>query len=229
MKTSTMLAAPIQAGAALRHRRLFHPSGVLADGTVERLAAPGEGLPVESGPVVARVSKGLGTPGALPDFAGLAWRMSPAPFAATPWDVLLVSAGIAGVENGPPAMVNRLALRPVTSWAQAPYSSLMPLQYQGKLWWLRALLRTPVRAGGLSLDAIRGSITEGSLEFEIEQACGTEPFEPLALITLDGPHAKDMAFDPVLHSAPDVTLWPQWLRDLRELAYDSSREGRATD
>lgn len=172
MHASDLLTRPIRAGAALRHRRLFHPCGVLARGTLERLAPPGDGLPVESGTVVARVSKGVGTPGALPDFAGFAWRMSPGPFVATPWDVLLVSAGL-GAGN----TVNRLLLRPVVSWSEAMYSSLMPLQHAGRLWW-------------------------------------------------EEQPDHDIAFDPVLHTAPDVRVWPRWLRDLRRLAYRSSRKGR---
>ena len=82
MKPSDLAGLPIAAGAALRHRRFFHPAGVLANGYIERLAPPGEGLPVESGAVVGRVSKAVGTPGTMPDAAGLAWRMPPAPFAA---------------------------------------------------------------------------------------------------------------------------------------------------
>jgi len=43
---SDVAALPIRLGAAMRHRRLFHPEGVLAEGTLERVAAPGEGLPI---------------------------------------------------------------------------------------------------------------------------------------------------------------------------------------
>ena len=39
-----------------------------------------------SAEVVGRVSKGVGLPGALPDIAGVAWRM-PAPLPpSTPWE-----------------------------------------------------------------------------------------------------------------------------------------------
>lgn len=234
MKASDLVAAPFAAGAALRHRRFFHPTGVLADGTLERLAPPGTGLPIESGSVLARVSKGVGTPGGLPDFAGLAWRMAPAPFAATPWDVLLVSAGVGGAS----ATLNRVLLRPVTSWSEAPYSSLMPLRHADELWWVRARLTTPLGSGGLSLDVIGERIGAGGLTFDIEQACGGDSFAPLARLTLtgvvagetryaDGEH--DVSFDPVQHTAPGVVVWPGWLRDLRALAYRSSRQGRAAD
>lgn len=227
MKAADLVAVPFQAGAALRHRRFFHPFGVLADGDLERLAPPGEGLPIESGRVVGRVSKGLGTPGALPDFAGLAWRMHPAPFAATPWDVLLVSAGLGGAD----ATLNRVLLRPVVSWPSALYSSLMPLEHEGKLWWIRARLSTAMGHGGLALSAVRERIENGGLQFDIEQACGGEEFRPLATLRLTEVIKADeagqhIAFDPVRHSAPGVAVWPGWLREVREEAYRGSRQGR---
>lgn len=225
MKASDIASVPIAAGAALRRRRLFHPAGVLANGSIERLAPPGEGLPVESAAIVGRLSKAVGTPGAFPDAAGLAWRMPPGPFAATPWDVLLVSAGFGSAG----AVPNRVLLRAVTSWSATPYSSLLPLRHSGDLWWIRAQLTTPVD-GGLSLDAARAAIDGGSLEFHVEQSCGTADFTSLATLTLDDviadPAQHDVSFDPVRHSAPDVAVWPDWLRDFRSLAYRSSREGR---
>lgn len=228
MKASDIAALPIQAGAALRHRRFFHPSGVLAHGSIERLAPPNEGLPVESSQVVGRISKAVGTPGSLPDAAGLAWRMPPAPFAATPWDVLLVTAGF-----GSSSWVgNRVLLRPVTSWADAVYSGLVPLRYADELWWVRARTTASIEAPGLSLDTITERIGRGGIGFELEQARGTADFQPLARLTLTEvipaaeEHHHDVSFDPVRHSAPDVQVWPDWLRDLRALAYRSSREGR---
>lgn len=228
MKAAALLAAPVQAGAALRHRRLFHPTGVLARGTLERLAPPGEGLPMESNGVVGRVSKGIGTPGALPDFAGLAWRLPPAPFAATPWDVLLVSAGF----GRSALLANRALLRPVTGWAEAPYSSLMPLRHDDQLWWIRAELTDPPPDRGLGLDAIADRIGHRGLVFDIEQASGTGAFRPLGRLALveviadDNEGGPDTAFDPVRHTAPYVQLWPRWLKDVREVAYRSSRRGR---
>src|SRR5436190_23127278 len=91
VKIFDIAALPVQTGAAIRHGRLFHPTGVLANGTIERIAATGEGLPMVSGEVVGRVSKGVGLPGALPDIAGVAWRMPPPLPPSTPWDVLLAS------------------------------------------------------------------------------------------------------------------------------------------
>ena len=231
MKAFEITALPITAGAALRHRRLFHPVGVLATGSIERLAPPRQGLPIESGDIIGRVSKAIGTPGGLPDAAGLAWRMTPAPFAATPWDVLLVSAGL-GTGSWVP---NRMLLRPVRSWSQALYSSLMPLCYrdhygESGLWWLRARLRTKLSSGGLAVQTIGARIAASGIEFEIEQACDGADFTPVATLRLTevvpSDEHEDVAFDPVRHSAPGVAVWPEWLENVRRVAYRSSRKGR---
>jgi hypothetical protein len=230
MKASDIAALPIAAGAAVRHRRLFHPTGVLAAGNIERLAPPGEGLPVENGAVVGRISKAVGTPGPLPDAAGLAWRMAPSAFTASSWDVLLVTAGIATIP-GVADVANRMLLRPIVSWSDASYSSLLPLRCNDELWWVRAHTVTRIEDRGLSLDTISDQIRTG-IEFDIEQAHGTGEFTPLARLTLDkvitadDQDHDDVAFDPVRHTNPDVQIWPDWLRQLREVAYRSSREGR---
>jgi len=177
---------------------------------------------MESCDVIGRVSKAVGLHGALPDIAGLAWRIPPPPDlrSCSPWDVLLAStlAGSAG----------RVILRPLFSWSGATFSSLMPLRFKGGLWWVRARLVTDIDAPGLSLDAIRHQIASGGVEFDIEQAAGTGGFLPLARLTLRhlDPSCDDIAFDPTMHSDPEVELAPRWLSDFRRAAYRRSREGR---
>lgn len=232
MKASEIATLPITAGAALRRRRFFHPTGVLATGSIERLAPPREGLPIESGQIIGRMSKALGTPGGLPDATGLAWRMAPAPFAATPWDVLLVSAGLGSVSDPEAPITNRMLLRPVTSWSAAMYSSLLPLRCHDNgrdgLWWLRARLETPV--DGLSLQRLGEQIDSAGMEFAVEHARGSADFTPLARLclteTVTADEHRDVSFDPVLNSAPGVEVWPEWLKDVRRTAYRSSRVGR---
>jgi hypothetical protein len=216
VKVSDVLALPVELGAAVRHRRLFHPIGVLTGGRIERLAPPGRGLPIESGEVTARVSKAVGLPGATPDFAGLAWRMTRD---GRPWDVLLASTG--------PGL-SRVLLRPALSWGEVTYSSLMPLRYAGDLWWVRGRLATELDGPGMSLDTITDRLARGDLEFDIEQAPGTGAFEPLARLTLSEviPPGHDLSFDPTLNSAPGVELSPRWLTSFRRAAYRRSRMGR---
>ncbi|WP_283615257.1 phosphodiesterase [Mycolicibacterium poriferae] len=227
MKASDLVGVPIEWGAALRDRRLFHPRGVLADGRIERVAPHDEGLPVPSGPVVGRLSKAVGVPGSLPDAAGLAWRMFAGPSGDSPWDVLLVTAGVGDAA----AVPNRLLLRPVAAWANTRYSSLMPLAYRGQLWWVRARMVTDLAADGLDLDAVVDTLDRSEIEFDIEQACGSGDFRPLATLRLSQVRPvttpdQDVSFDPVRNTAPGVCVWPQWLRNFRRLAYRRSREGR---
>lgn len=221
MKVSEVAALPIRAGAAMRHARLFHPVGVLCSGNITRTAAGGRGLPLSDGEIVGRFSKGAGTPGALPDFAGLAWRMHTGGDTC-PWDVLMVSAAA------------RVALRPTTSWSSAVFSTLMPLGYGGNVYWLRARLSPPTQFDGLSVDDMREHLQAGPVVLDVEQAQGTGSFDRLAVIEFDRAAEStwppgDMAFDPTLNLADGVSLLPQWLTSIRRRAYRSSREGRDAD
>ncbi len=221
MQASDVAALPVRLGAAVRHRRLFHPNGVLAEGHLERVAAPNEGLPMQSCDVIARVSKGVGLPGSLPDVAGLAWRIPPPQDlrSCVPWDVLLAST----------AAGSRFLLAPTRSWSNSTFSSLMPLRFHDRMWWVRARLVSKIDEPGLSLDTIGNQIDSGEIDFDIEQANGTGGFSPLARLTLRhlDPSSDDIAFDPVLHSDEDVQLAPGWLADFRRAAYRRSREGRS--
>lgn len=102
-----------------------------------------------------------------------------------------------------------------------------------RLWWVRAQLIDPPDSAGLSLAAVRDRIEGPGLRFAIELACGADGFVALAdpafteLIPGEQERHHDVVFDPVRHTAPDVTVWPEWLRDVREAAYSGSRQGRA--
>ena len=223
MRASDIAALPIRLGAAARRGRLFHPDGVLAEGVLERIAPPIQGLPMQSCSVVGRVSKGMGLPGTLPDVAGLAWRIPPPQDLRScgPWDVLLAST----------LARSRVILAPARSWSGATFSNLMPLRYQGSVWWVRARLVTKMDEAGLALDAIMNQIDSNGIDFDIEQAKGTGGFRPLARLTLRhlDPSRDDIAFDPILHSDQDVQLAPGWLAEFRRAAYRRSREGREKD
>ncbi|ORW22047.1 phosphodiesterase [Mycolicibacter nonchromogenicus] len=212
---------PFRWGSALRHRRVFHPDGVLATGFLERDAPPDEGLPVPSAAVITRISKATGTPGRLPDAVGLAIQIPVPPYDHRSWDVLLVSAGSGVIGRA-------VGLRPVVSWSGLQMTTLMPLHYREQLWWLRARLTTRIDGYGLALSDIRRQLAGGHIRFEIDQACGTGEFRPLAHLVINGAGAdRDVSFDPVMHTAPGVQLRPGWLAELRARAYRGSREGRA--
>lgn len=224
MSVSDLVALPFQWGSAIRGKRLFHPLGVLAEGFIERSAPSGEGLPIPSSETVARVSKASGTPGALPDFIGLAFRVTTSPDARTPWDILVVSSG-SGV------LSRALALRPALSWSGQTLTTLMPLHYQGSNWWLRARILTEIDGLGLSLDSVRNQLDGGKIEVSLDQARGSGDFTPLGRLTLTRliDSAEDVSFDPVVNTAPGLSLHPRWLADLRARAYQRSRHGRDAD
>lgn len=220
MNVSDLVALPFQWGSAARGKRFFHPLGVVATGSLRRTAPDGEGLPIPTSDVVGRFSKATGTPGGLPDFIGLALRVDSG---VGPWDILLVSAG-SGV------LTRAVALRPVASWSGHDMTTLMPLSYGGKKWWLRGRIDTGVRGAGLSLDDIRQQVEDGGVDVALDQACGSSAFRELGRLSLtkmvELPPGQDVSFDPVLNTAPGVKLYPGWLADLRASAYARSRDGR---
>lgn len=221
MKVSELVGLPIEMGAAIRRRRLFHPVGALAHGSMRRLAPPGEGPQLTLCEVVGRVSKGAGLPRGLPDVVGLAWRMPPPSSVFAPWDVLLASPG-AGTRS-------RCRVRPVISWSGVTLSSLMPLRCQDRNWWISARLVAALGKRGVRLGDVAAHISRGGMHFVIDQTCGTGEFRPLACLELTQlvpPNGHDIAFDPMTHRHTDVTLLPSRLTDPRRNAYQCSRQGR---
>ncbi|MBD0861877.1 hypothetical protein IA539_11720 [Gordonia sp. zg691] len=225
-----LITAPFGWLSALRHARVFHPDGLLCGGSA---AVSGDHpLPFRSGPVSVRVSKGIGTPGGLPDIVGLAIRFpassspatdtataarSPGTTAAGAWDLLLA---------GPAPLSGRLPVPlPTTHWA-TEVSSLTPYRHDGELYWIRARIFEPADASGLSIEDLAAFVRQNKPIVIILEA-GSRRFVPIARIELD--HlltGLDVDFDPILHKPDGVEFAPSWLGDLRRRAYRDSRAGR---
>ncbi|OXM74933.1 MULTISPECIES: hypothetical protein [Amycolatopsis] len=191
--------------ARWRRARVFHPRGILLRGTLETLAPDELPLP-PGGPVVARLSKGAGLPGRMPDILGLALRI---PTDDGPWDLTLASASA------------RVLLRPARGWRRARFSSVVPYRVARGLRWILASVDGP---DGASLDAVAaGPVTVTCCVAKL-----TGPATPVARIVLDSPlgDGERPSFDPMLHSPPGARLYPDWLSRLREPAYQGSRAGR---
>ncbi|OZD68891.1 hypothetical protein CH263_08305 [Rhodococcus sp. 06-1059B-a] len=216
------LGLPFRAASSVRAARAFHPNGVHFSGTLVRLIPEDTGLPLHSCEVAVRMSKGIGAPSGLPDVAGLALRLPPAEVGASPWDVLL-----AGSATG---RFGRMVPWPSVSWNGAHLSSLMPLKYRGRMWWLRARVTAP-QLGAMDVDDLRSAVRADRVSILIEQACGASTvFEPVAMVhsTALTPAGDEIdAFDPVLNSPAGVRPQPEWLRAVRVSAYHNSRVGRS--
>jgi hypothetical protein len=181
MRFTRLVSAPLD--GVVRSGTPFS-SGVLAIGTVERLDDDSFGLPVRSGPVIARISKGVGLPTHLPDIAGLALRLPTT--VGPPWDLLMASA--AG--RGP---WQRRLLKPVREWNDAVFSGLTPFEHNGIGWWVRARYATSIGTRGLSLDGIADVLHRDGIEIALTQAPGNQEFRTLAWLTLRGIHQEEAA------------------------------------
>ncbi|MDS0140703.1 MULTISPECIES: hypothetical protein [unclassified Amycolatopsis] len=207
-----LVSAGFRGLAALRRAPAFHPVGVVQRG---ELRASADDLPWPAGaaPVVARLSKGAGTPGRLPDALGLAVRIPGAGRDGGPWDILLTTAGR--------GHLGRMLPRPAATWTGGAYSSLVPYRRADRLVWLGAWASSP-RAEA-SLDAARA---RGKWEFVLRTGREDGRWCDSAVLTLAGPGGAAPAFDPMLNRPAGLAFAPDWLGRLRERAYAGSRAGR---
>jgi hypothetical protein len=114
--SSGVFPSVFRALAQLRNARVFHPHGLVLDGELTVLARGP--LPWEAGtrnPVLARMSRGIGLPGDVPDVLGLSIRLLDAGGPSRHWDFALASCGWG------PAQVIPF---PARSWDRARSSTL---------------------------------------------------------------------------------------------------------
>ncbi|RSM49015.1 hypothetical protein DMA12_04660 [Amycolatopsis balhimycina DSM 5908] len=200
--------------AALRRAPAFHPGGVVLRGELRRVA---DDLPwpPETAPVVARLSKGAGTPGRLPDALGLAVRIPGAGRDGGPWDITLTTAG--GGHLG------RLLPRPAAAWTRGAYSSLVPYRRADRLVWLGAWAETGTPRVEASLDAVRAA---APLRFVLRTGREDGRWCDSAVLTLTEAAGDAPSFDPMLNRPEGLGFAPEWLVRVRERAYAGSRAGR---
>ncbi|MEV4058436.1 hypothetical protein AB0J55_45125 [Amycolatopsis sp. NPDC049688] len=207
-----LVSAGFRGLAALRHAPAFHPGGVVLHG--ELRGVDGD-LPWPSAPspVVARLSKGAGTPGRLPDALGLAVRIPGAGRDGGPWDITLTTAG-----HG---HLGRMLPRPAAAWTSGAYSSLVPYRRADRLVWLGAWTSSPRVAA--SIEAARAAVP---WRFVLRTGREDGRWGDSAVLTLTEPAADAPAFDPMLNHPAGLEFAPEWLARLRERAYAGSRSGR---
>ncbi|PXX66736.1 hypothetical protein DFR70_103486 [Nocardia tenerifensis] len=207
------------AGAKLRHARVFHPEGLHLSGRLhaesefEHLFGTGERA------VIARLSKGTGTPGGLPDVLGFAFRVLDRQ--DEPWDFALATTG-----GGP---LSRFLITPARGWVRARYGSLMPYRI-GKAMprWIFAEPDTGQPASA-SLAAMSDHLREHPISFALLAGGVTGSTVRLAQLTLRPSESADHRtdyFDPMLNHPDGVELLPRIIGKVREFAYAGSRTGR---
>lgn len=202
--------------ARLRSARAFHPRGEVFeasvrwdDSTSPTVRALGGAGSMEA---MARLSKGIGTPGTLPDLLGIAVRLRP----GDPVDVLFTTVGRSGWR--------RSVLSPATGWCRRPYSTLLPYLASGERVTL-SLRPYQDRASPASVASAIGALAGGPLAFAVEEKRSGR-WRVIGQLEITGNRpGHDIAFDPMLTALPDLTpVRP--LSRIREHAYVGSRRGR---
>jgi hypothetical protein len=207
-----LVTAGFRGLAALRRARAFHPAGLVRRGELRPLAGD---LPWPPGPVAvtARLSKGAGTPGRLPDALGLAVRIPGAGRDGGPWDLTLTTAGT--------GHLGRMLPRPAASWTGGAYTSLVPYRRADRLIWLAAWAAAP--RIDASLEAVAAA---DDLRFVLRTGRQDGRWCDSAELTLGEAGGDAPAFDPMLNRPDCLEPAPEWLARLRERAYEGSRAGR---
>ncbi|MFI1464048.1 beta/alpha barrel domain-containing protein [Nocardia carnea] len=209
-------------GARLRHARFFHPRGIRlagrfrAEPEFEELFGSGDRA------VIARLSKGTGTPGTVPDILGLGFRVLARD--EHPWDFALATTGR--------GMAGRFVVTPARGWSHARYGSLLPYRFPDSS--LRWIFADPVgpQPGSAALGDLEQHLHEHPFDFEITAAgfrSHPRTVGELALRLADPEEHRTDFFDPMLNHPGNVQPVPQVVQRIREAAYTGSRRGRGAE
>lgn len=205
MGGQVLRAATAGLAAARPAGKPLHPRGSVVQGRLHRFgAAPATGVRWLDEPgqdaVLARVSRAVGLPAALPDIHGLALRV---PGEQGPGDLLLASTGL--------GRLTRFVLSATHGPGGRPMTTLLPY-------------RTPTGP------VLLGARLAGPSRWELAVASPWGSWRRFADLELDQEPGRDQAvsFDPVRHEVPGLRTYP-WVRLLREPSYRTARRSRADD
>ncbi|WP_040774149.1 hypothetical protein [Nocardia pneumoniae] len=216
---AAMVKGAFATGARIRHARVFHPNGLHLSG---RLHAETEFEPLFGAgerAVIARLSKGAGMPGGLPDVLGFAFRVLDRD--DEPWDFTLATTG--------GGLLGRLVFTPARGWASARYGSLQPYRIgnSAPTWFFAE--PDGEQPASASLEAMDSFLDERMVSFTLTASRLGGPRLRLAHITLRHAESAEYRtdyFDPMLNHPSEVELFPKAIGKIRELAYTGSRSGR---
>lgn len=190
----------------VRHGRVFHPRGVLLDGALEARSSGVLPFPGGTRPVIARLSKGAGTPGGTPDVLGLAFRIPPGAGLSEPWDITLTSSGS--------GLFGRMLPIPASEWNGTTYSSLMPYRAGSRLVWLIAQAEEGQPAHTADPEKLREALAGGPLRFTLHQDGVNVHRRKVGVLTLHRvrPDEENPSFDPMRHCPRGIHLSPRFFR-----------------
>lgn len=195
-----------------RPDRPIHPRGLGLAGELTRTGNPAgpSGIDWLDSPgtdqVVARFSRSVGLPQALPDILGLALRISPS-MGGGPADVLFASTGW--------RLPGRFLLMPWLDVAGATLTTLMP--YRGR--------RGPVLLGLRTRNLPPGSLASGEWELGLYWAKPGGPWRECGELRLHAgtdPGDIPLRFDPLGNQPPGARTYG-WARRLRKPSYRAAR------
>lgn len=200
----------------LRHPRPIHSRGQVLEGEITWLpGAEASGIrwvddpPLAPVPVVARLSRSVGLPGALPDVIGLAMRVDTG---GRPVDIELASTG--------PGVPGRFLLSVHRSASRAWFGTLFPYRSpRGPvLISARTVSRGTLPVGGDALDAVLARVT---WRLRLYHATPTGKWHAFAEVSLRlRPQQDDesLRFDSVRNALPGAGTYG-WVRSLRQPSY----------
>ena len=218
------VADVFRVASSVRGAAVLHPDGVALRGVFRTHGGEVWGSPLLDRPgryeAVVRLSKGTGTPGALPDALGLAIRVRDAGGDGRPFDLVLGSAARS------PALRHLIVPRDNVFGV---YTSVLPYRVGPHRRFFAAL---PTRSGRRirpSPSAVRAAVEKGPLDFVIALGSATGRWHPVAslLITAVADVADDqLCFDICRHVVEGIRPFGA-LQRMRGPAYRGSQQGRS--
>ncbi|MGS2810553.1 phosphodiesterase [Nocardia sp. MW-W600-9] len=218
---NAVVAAVFRTAASVRHARVFHPRGIRLAGRFRPARKYEPWFGAGDRAVIARLSKGFGSPVGVPDVLGLAFRVLDRD--DHPWDFALATTGR--------GTLGRFVFTPARSWSTACFGSLLPYRFAdaAPAWLFAEPLDAEALPNTASLQAIGDYVDDQVIRYTLTADGLGGPAETIGELDLrraePGEHRTDF-FDPVLNHPAEVALVPDVVNRLRESAYLGSRRGR---
>lgn len=218
---NAVVAAAFQTAARVRHARVFHPRGIRLAGRFRPTQKYEPWFGAGDRAVIARLSKGLGSPVGVPDVLGLAFRVLDRD--DHPWDFALATTGR--------GTLGRFVFTPARGWSTACFGSLLPYRFgeASPAWLFAEPLDAEALPNTASLQAVGDYLDDQVIRYSLTADGLGGPAETIGELDLrraePGEHRTDF-FDPVLNHPDEVALVPNVVNRIRESAYTGSRRGR---